>query len=297
MAKSTVNNEMRRSRRQQLRKSACHVRPAPTCADLVGIVEEFLGMDYMLWPDGGYHSGSADTPVRGVLITWMANVAALTEAVRQSCNIVVCHEAPLFAEKREMPPYRWLTPNVGPLEPSRHPNSRRRRLIEKHGLTVFVCHYGLDRFGHEKAFADAVGLTRKYCDHGWESVYELARPTTVAALADDIKRRLRIEGTIRVAGDLKKRVRRVGNFWGGLGLLSNVYWLRESILHGAEVGICGETDELMMHYAIDAGVPLIETSHQLSEEIGMRYYAGQVKHRFPDLRVVTFLQGRPYRTL
>ena len=268
-----------------------------TCADLVGLIEASLGTGYMCWPDGGYFSGSPDTPVRGVLIAWMANVAALTQAVRQACNTVICHELPLFSEKQELPPYRWLTPRPNTTELSWHPNRQRQRLIEKHHLTVFQCHYALDRYCLGQAFAEALGLTRKAYDHGWETVYELDRPVTVAALVADIKRRLRINGTVRVVGDLNRRVRRVGNFWGGIGLDANLYWVRESIQHGAEVGICGEMSETTMHYALDAGVSLIETSHQLSEEVGIRRYAADVRRRFRGLKVATCMQGRPYRTL
>jgi putative NIF3 family GTP cyclohydrolase 1 type 2 len=268
-----------------------------TCADLLRPVEEEIGCGYMLWPDGGFYNGSVKTRLEGVLVTWMADVPALEQAARTGCNVVVCHE-PLFAEeKNEEPPYRWLTPDPGVATPPWHPNSKKRMLIAKRNLTVLQCHYGLDRFSHFKATNAAFGLTTPCYDHGWESVFELPQAVTVGSLAARLKQRLKIKGTVRVVGDLRRRVRRVMNLWGGLGLKANLYWVRQGIQHGAEVGICGEMDEAFMHFATDAGLALIETSHQLSEEIGMRCYADCLRRLYPRLRVRTYLPGRPYKTL
>ena len=53
-----------------------------------------------------------------------------------------------------------------------------------------------------------------------------------------------------------------------------------------------------MRFAAEAGIPVIETSHQLSEEIGLRHYADVLRQRYPGLNVVSALSGgRPYQTL
>lgn len=268
-----------------------------TCADLLKPVEEIVGCGPMLWPDGDCVNGSPGTAVKAVLVTWMADVTALQKAVASRCNVVLCHEPVFYNEKHELPPYRWLNAENDCSEMEWHPNRRRRALIENHNLTVLQCHYGLDRFPIYDSFVEALQLKSVYHDQGWESVYKLPGPVTVTALAKRVKEQLGITGTVRIAGNPKRKVQKVVSLWGGLGLNVNVYWLRQGITHGADVAIAGEMDEYLIRFAVEAGIPVIETSHQLSEEIGLRHYAEVLRRRFPALKVVPWFTGRPYQTV
>jgi len=268
-----------------------------TCADLLNPIEEIVRSNHMLWPDGGYVNGSPQTVVNAVLVTWMADVTALKKAITSGCNVVLCHEPPFYSEKHELPPYRWLNPVNDCTEQPWHPNRQRRVLIEKHGLTLLHCHYGLDRFPIYGSFVEAIGLPATRNDQDWERVYRLPKPMTVTALTKTVKQRLGITGTVRVAGNHRRKVQKVVPLWGGLGLNVNVYWLRQGITHGADVAVAGEMDEYLMHFAAETGIPVIETSHQLSEEIGLLHYADVLHHRYPTLKVVSSFTGRPYQTL
>ena len=267
-----------------------------TCADLLKPIEEIVGGEAMLWPDGCYVNGSPGTVVKALLVTWMADVSALRKAVANKCNVVLCHESPSYNEKNELPPYRWLNPVNACAEKAWHPNRQRRMLIEKHRLTVMQCHYGLDRFPIYESFVEAIGLPAPRKGQGWEQVYRLPKAVTVAALAKTVKQRLRIAGTVRVTGDRRRKVQKVVSLWGGVGLYSNLYWLRRGIEHGADVAVAGEMDEFQMRFAAEAGIPVIETSHQLSEEIGLRHYAEVLRRRYRGLKVVSVAEGRPYWT-
>ncbi len=271
--------------------------PPVTCANLLKPIEEIVGCGPLLWPDGQFVNGSPDTPVRGVLVTWMAEATALEKAAASGCNVVLCHEAPFFEEKHELPPYRWLNAANDVTELPWHPNRRRRELIQRYKLTLVQCHYGLDRFPIYDAFIQALGLTTAVHEQGWESIYQLPQMLSVAQLARAIKRRLGIQGTVRVVGDLRRRVRKIASLWGGLGLSGNIYWARRAITHGAEAAIAGEMDEAFIKFAAEVGLPVIETSHQLSEEIGLQRYAAVLQGRYPKLKVATFFTGRPYRTI
>lgn len=267
------------------------------CADLLAPIEEITGSNHMQWPDGGFVNGSSSTPVKGVLVTWMADAATLEKAAASGCNVVLCHESPLYGEKHELPPYRWLNPRNDCFELDWHPNTVRRALIKRHNLTLVCCHYGFDRFPIYDSFIEALGLNNPSHKDGWETVYQLPKPVTVAQLTKTVKQRLGITGTVRVAGDPKRKVSRVVSLWGGIGLYSNVYWLRQGITHGADVAVAGEMDEYLMHYAAEAGISVIETSHRLSEEFGVRKYAEVLRRRYPGLNVKVVSAGRPYRTL
>lgn len=251
----------------------------------------------MLWPDGAFFNGGASTEVKGVMITWMAGLKEIRHAIERGCNVIVCHEPLFFHEKHELPPYRWLTPYTPYEEPGWHPNRKRRELLLKNNTTVFQCHYGLDRFCMYQAYSNALGLLDVAYDHGWETVYRLGKAMTVRELASSVKKRLKIKGGIRVVGDTGMKVRKVANLWGGMGLDCNLYWARMAIQNGAEAAICGEMDEFMMQFAEDAGFPIIETSHRLSEEYGIAHYAGYLKKKYKELNVETSLEGRPFNTL
>lgn len=267
------------------------------CSDLLVPIEEVTGSNHMQWPDGSFVNGESTTPVKGVLVTWMADAKALRTAAERGCNVVLCHESPLYGEKHELPPYRWLNPGNDCSELEWHPNAARRALIKRHNLTLVWCHYGLDRFPIYDSFAEALGLDNPCHEQGWETVYQLPKAVTVMQLTKTVKQRLGITGTVRVAGDLARKVSRVVSLWGGIGLYSNVYWLRQGITHGAEVAVAGEMDEYLMHYAAEAGIPVIETSHRLSEEFGVRKYAEVLRRRYPGLNVHVVSAGRPYQTL
>jgi putative NIF3 family GTP cyclohydrolase 1 type 2 len=270
---------------------------ATKVSDLLRPVEEHLGAGFMMWPDGGFVSGAPEDEVEGVLVTWMMTRAALEQAAAAGCNLIICHEWPFFSEKDELPPYRFPYPLVGDKEPAWHPNTRRRALLEKYGYTVVQMHYALDRFCLYDAFAEAMHLENVVAGEGWYKVYALAQPMTLRELALEVKCLAEIEGTIRVAGDLDRRLERVAHLWGGAGMLSNAYCLRRVIENGAQAAICGEIEEMGCHFALETGFSLIETSHVLSEMIGMRRFAEILQTRFPALEVHLHEMPRPYTTL
>jgi len=265
--------------------------------DLLVPFERHIGCDYMHWPDGGFPAGSPDTEIQKVLLTWRPTLRALRQAADLGCNVVFCHEGLYTPEKPELPPYRWLTPMVEPPAVDAAPDDMIRRIIADHRVTVVQSHYGWDRFCMYDAFCDALGLSAPVYDHGWESVFELPRPTQVRDLCCQVKDSLEISGTVRLAGDPDMTVRRIVNLWGGMGLSANMYWINRALANGAEAGICGEMDEVFINYALDAGFPVIETSHQLSEEFGVRYHADYLRRHYPELRLEVFTPGRPYQTV
>jgi putative NIF3 family GTP cyclohydrolase 1 type 2 len=99
---------------------------------------------------------------------------------------------------------------------------------------------------------------------------------------------------VRVAGDLNKIVRAAGFPWGGLGLDSNIAYAARCVDLGAEVLIAGESDEYGMTFANDSGVPLIETGHAHSENIGLENFTHRLTEQFPDVPAQFFPDTCPY---
>ena len=263
--------------------------------DILDYVGKQIGVAPEGLPDGGFYSGTPNDPVHGILITWMANLEALAYAVQKGRNLVVCHEGPFFYEMNQGPLYRWTSPPDEPVyEREDHPNRRRKAFLEQARLTLLQIHYGLDRLCIFEDFASAMGLGKFLAGGGYEKIYQLPQPMRIEELARGVSDAVGMS-SIRVAGDTNKVVERVGNLWGGVGLSSNRYWMRKQIELGAEVIVCGESDEDAMFFALEYGIPLIITSHVASENIGLRKFSHQLQQAFPHIPVEFYDVKIPFR--
>lgn len=266
--------------------------------DILDFVAKKIGIPLSSFPDGGIIVGSAETPIKGLLVTWMATPKALQTAADKGLNAVLCHEEFLFDEMSQLPIYRWSSPpDEKPYELPDHPNQVRRQLVDKHGLAIVRIHYGLDRLCIDDDFMKHLGITRVVAGGAYEKVYALPKPVPAHELAKMVASRFGLKA-IRVAGNREKIISKVGNLWGGAALSSNRYWMRKQIELGAEAIICGEADEFAELFAREfRDTVLIETSHAGSENIGLRHMAAILKEAFPKLRVEFFEVPRPHDLL
>jgi len=232
-------------------------------------------------PDEGVLYGDPEAEVKGMLVTWMASVKALEASRRQGCNLVVCHEGFYLY---------WSRDGMTPQHPTWAPNRRRLEAAAAGGITVMRLHGTLDVICIYDDFAEALGLENPTRGTGYRKVFPIPE-TTVGELVKRVKKALGMK-LVRVAGDLKKKVRCVGLPWGGLGLDSNIAYQQGCIEMGADVFIAGETDEYGMHFAQDAGVPIIETGHSISENIGMKHFARMLREEFPGTKVAFYSKTR-----
>ena len=253
--------------------------------DVLDFVASDIGIKVDDFPDGGFVFGGESDQVEGVLVTWMATCEALRYAAQNGLNLVVCHEGVLFGEKIEGSIYRWMSEAVNPSEEiSWHPDNKRRKVIEKSHLTVLQIHYGLDRMCIFYEFAKAAGLGEVIVDSGYESVFALPEPITVRDLAKSVSARLNFPH-VRITGDLDRLVSKAGNLWGGTALLSNRYFMRRQIENGADVLVAGESEEMAMILAMEFDIPIIVTSHTISENIGLRCFAEMLRQKFANVPV------------
>ena len=249
--------------------------------DLKNHVVKLKGSD--LNQDEGVLYGDPQAEVRGVLLTWMATVPALEAARREDCNVVLCHES------------FYLYPFWGGLQPQHPawvPNQARLRAAAVGGLTILRIHGSLDKICIYDDFAAALGLENPDPGAGWHKVFPIPE-TTAGELVRRVKDTFQLPH-VRVSGDLAKRVSCVGLPWGGLGLDSNISYLESLVELGADVLIAGEADEYGFTFANDSGVPMIETGHSLSENIGMESFGEQLRGSFPGLKTVFFEATRAF---
>ena len=252
--------------------------------DLVAYAERLKGSG--LNADEGVLYGDPEAEAEGVLLTWMATVPALEAAAREGCNVVLCHELFYFCP---------IGATLRPQHPAWVPNRARLRAAAAGGLTVLRVHGSLDLICIYDDFAAALGIENPAPGTGWHKVFPIPE-TTVEALVERVKTTLGLP-QVRVAGDLDKRVSCVGLPWGGLGLDSNIGYIESCLELGADVLIAGEADEYGFSFANDAGVPMIETGHSVSENIGMRHFGEMLREEFAGLRTVFFEETRAFRTV
>jgi len=240
-----------------------------------------------LGQEEGFRFGEPETEVTGVLVCWMATVDAILTAAEGGCNLVLCHEELTFPyEFRDSGAIRYLW---------WRPNARRLALLGEHRMAVYRAHGMLDRYCILDDFGRFLGLPEPVVSEGYIRIYEVD-PVTVRELAEQVKQRTGLP-YVRVTGDLDQVVRRIGAPWGGLGLSLNTSFMQSLLAHDPDAFIAGETDDYGMRFAIDAGVPMIETSHATSENPGLEHFARDLKQQFPDLKVLFYANPAPWTTV
>jgi len=232
--------------------------------------------------------GQYDREINKVLLCWMTTVKALKKALDEKCELVVCHETVMF-------------PNGAPTTIQAadyftwEANRRRMEFIQKGDLCIQRLHVSLDAFCIFDDFAKKLGLGKPVIDEGnFVKIYDI-EPISFAGLVERVKKAVGMEKLRASPDSSDKIVRRVGLPWGGLGLYQNMGYQAALAKHGCDVFICGEIDCISMRFAEDCGILFIETSHEVSENIGLRHFAEMANEKFPDVEFICFENGVGWR--
>jgi len=226
----------------------------------------------------GVQHGDASCAVTGVTVSWMATPEAIAAAGEAGHELLVSHESLYFPYNvviAEQTPEGWEDWPV---------NRQRRALLDRRDLTFCRIHRSADEICILDTFAELLGLGEPVAVSGrLGKVYERA-PCTLRALVEEVKQRMGM-AHVRVADacDMDREVRRVGLPWGGLGLFVNVGYQQRLVAQGCDVFIAGESDNYGFRFAVESGIPMIETSHELSENPGLRRFTEMLDKAFPDV--------------
>ena len=230
--------------------------------------------------------GEHNLRAEGILVTWMATVAAIEHAIVSNCQIILSHEALTFHNyfPNALSPEPWSADRA------------RLSLLEKHALSVIRAHSTIDPTHIVPAFIETIGLTEpirsgdvwSFHEEPPSSLHELATRTATALKMD----------RLRVTGAPERIVTRVGTMVGGLMQDRHINsWEKYLMNLGIEVIIGGETNDFAQRFAIDSGVALIETCHSVSEEPGLKILAHDLRTAFEGTRVVFHQEVIPWTTL
>ena len=258
----------------------------PTIADVISHITGLSG--HPLNRDEGIHyspveAAAQERPISGVTVCWMATPDAIEAAARRGHQLLLGHESlyyPYDAAIGAPAPEGWQDWPV---------NRRRHELLARFGLSFLRGHGSIDEICILDDFAALLGLDppTKVVD-AWVKIYAVG-PCSFLELAERVKLRMNLPSVrISPAGDPNRVVTRLGLPWGGMGLFTNVGYQQKLLEQGCDVFIAGESDNYGFRFAEECGIPMIETSHELSENPGLRHYAAMLAAAFPQLDVAFY---------
>lgn len=248
-----------------------------TAEDIKAYLTGFYGR---LDADEGILFGRPDTPVRKIMVCWMAEMDAITYAVSRRADAILCHEILFY-------PSDVLHTGSAPDFLSWPVNQARISALAKGGLTVIRGHMTVDRVCVLDDFAAKLGLGEPVCRRP-DLVYAYQGGRTVSDYLELVKTAFGMRHVRHTARDLGRTVQRIGLPWGGLGISRNVRYMEQLAELGCDLFIAGETENYAMRFARDSGIDMIETGHELSENPGLRHFADMLAASFPQLEVIFY---------
>jgi len=215
--------------------------------------------------------GDPSADYRRALVAWKVDDFVIKTARETGCDLILHHESLLHPLPGFFHPAgdnrRWLGWKV---------NADKLAALGAAGLATFCLHASADKLFIFDAFARKLGLRpiepelapgRRYYARLFDS-----EGTTLGELAARVKAAMGMSW-VRCVGDPARKAGAVGLPLGGIGLFVNTVAIQEIVELGAGTLICGETDNHAMCYAAEQGVGVVETSHELSENPGLREFA------------------------
>lgn len=245
-------------------------------SDIIHFVEDSTG--HKLNRDEGLQYGEGDCTLQGATVAWMATPDAIQAAGEAGHQLLIAHESVFF-------PYDVLNAPDAPKQWREWKvNKQRIAALNQYDLSCLRLHGSVDEICIFDTFAELLDLGKPVFVDGLVKIYEIL-PCPLHALVQHVKERLGMK-SLRIAGinNTDPIVSRIGLPWGGLGLFVNVGYQQQLIARECDVFIAGESDNYGFRFAVEAGVPMIETSHELSENPGLRRFTDMLQQAFPDVQ-------------
>ncbi len=256
-------------------------------SDIIEFVEGEVG--HSIHRDEGVQHGTADREIERVAVCWQATREALAMSIMWQADLILGHESPYYpydALIRDDVPENWEGWLV---------NRRRRDLLERYDLTFLRLHGSLDELCIFDDFAARLGLGDPTEADGLAKVFDI-EPRTLGELVEHVKKQMGMDHVrVSAPNGLEQRVSRVGLPWGGLGLFVNVAYQQQLLEMKCDALIAGEACSYGFRFSAECGVPMIETSHEESENPGLARFCSILHQEFPDIEVEFVEVPRPWR--
>lgn len=255
-----------------------------TAQDIIDRIKKHISVEWRAESVDGIKAGEPSTVVQGVVTTSMATLNVLQQAVKAGANVVITAQPTFYAR---------ADAHNRPGDPV---FAAKHEFIARHNLFIFRLseHWRLRQPNpFSSGMAVALGWT-KYQSAADPQHFDL-RAVTLGSLAADIKKRLQLRGGIRVVGDPRITVRRVGVLAGTTPIQASL-----NLLPSVDVILAGEVREWeSVEYARDKVFSgekkgLILVGRVVSEEPGMNICASWLRTIVPEVPVRHISAGDPY---
>jgi putative NIF3 family GTP cyclohydrolase 1 type 2 len=231
-------------------------------------------------------AGDPSTIVTGIVTCFTDNMDVLRQAVALHANLIVTHE-PTFYNHRDQATLFTNDPIY----------KEKLAYMRDHHLVIWRFHDQWHLRRPEpmtEAFTAAVGW-QQY-QHANDPLFFTIPPTTVNALAEDLKQKLHAR-IVRVVGDPNLRVTGVAYRPGASGEAAQIKALQRDDVQVLVAGESSEWEAVM--YAQDAQQQhrpkaLILVGHSTSETEGMQTAATWLRTLFPNLPIQYVNSAEPY---
>jgi putative NIF3 family GTP cyclohydrolase 1 type 2 len=236
-----------------------------TAREVIARIQSQVGVPWNKDTVDTFKAGDADTPVTGIAVTMMATLDVLQRAAAANQNLIITHE-PTFYSHLDQPddlPQKEADPVL----------AAKRAFIEKHRLVIWRFHdhwHARNPDGIEAGMIHALGW-EKYQNPANPYFFALP-PSTLSQLSHELRRKLRIEGPLRIVGDPAMKLSKVALVPGASGFAAETLALEDK---DVDVLITGEPREWeTVEYVADARTEglnkaLIILAHIPSEQAGM----------------------------
>jgi putative NIF3 family GTP cyclohydrolase 1 type 2 len=280
---------------------------AITAQELIDRIKAQIGVAWKAETVDGLKAGNPATAVTGIVTTALPSLAVLQQAVTAGANVVIASQPTFYARAdARTPPARRgpggpNAPPPGPPPPAEPPPpdavfTGKNKYIDDHKLIVIRLS---DHWRLREPDPLAHGLAAAL---GWNAFQVTGDPKrydvpaqTVEALVGLLEEKLGARGGIRVVGDPKTSVKRIGLLPGSTPIKASL-----DLLPGVDAIVAGEVREWeSVEYARDvvasgAKKALILVGRIVSEEPGMQACAAWLKTVVPGVPVRHIAAGDPY---
>jgi len=270
-----------------------------TAKDLIDRITAQIGVPWKAETVDGLKAGDPATGVTGVVTTAMATLAVLQQAVKAGANVVISGEPAFYAKTDARTPPAPRGPDGGASAAAAPPDpvfTAKNAFIDQHKLVIVRLsdHWRLRQPDPlATGLAQAMGWT-KYQVAGDARRYDVPA-LTVDALAAAIAKNLRASGGIRVVGNAKTTVRRIGLLPGSTPIQASLAQLPEvDAIVAGEVREWESVEYARDHVAAGHEKALILVGRVLSEDPGMQVCAEWLKTVIPGVSVRHIAVGDPY---
>ncbi|HEY2379645.1 MAG TPA: hypothetical protein VGK48_00565 [Terriglobia bacterium] len=267
---------------------------ALTAQEIVDRVKRSIGGEWKPETIDGFKAGDPATVVNGIAVAAMATLTILKQAVRSGANLVITSEPTFYSRSDAATPPAGR--RGGPPPPPDPVFTAKNDFIKSNGLVVWRFS---DHWRQRRPDPFAMGLTDTLGWSKFRAAGDAAHVTVPAlgldALALDLKKKLNARGGIRIVGDPRLRVQKIGLLPGTTAIQAAL-----AVLPDVDAVIAGEVREWeSVEYVRDkvaAGEKksLILLGRVVSEEPGMKLCAEWIKTVVPELAATWIPNGDPY---